>query len=46
MVYGGPVTSILHDDDIRSRLDRHDAVRWMAEAIDAHHRGELAAPPR
>src|SRR5262249_31218135 len=23
-----------------------DAVRWMGEAVDAHHRGELVAPPR
>lgn len=40
------VTSIFDDDDIRSRLDARDAVRWMGEAIDAHHRGDLVAPPR
>jgi ornithine cyclodeaminase len=40
------VTVILHDDDIRSRLDARDAVRWMGEAIDAGYRGDLVAPPR
>lgn len=37
---------VLDDDDIRTRLDAHDAVRWMGEAIDAHHRGDLLAPAR
>jgi ornithine cyclodeaminase len=37
---------VLDDDDIRSHLAARDAVRWMGEAIDAHHRGELVAPPR
>jgi ornithine cyclodeaminase len=37
---------ILHDDDIRDRLSAADAVRWMGEAIDASHRGELVAPAR
>lgn len=27
-------------------MDAASAVVWMAEAIDAHHRGELLAPPR
>jgi alanine dehydrogenase len=34
------------DDDIRSRLNARDAVQWMGEAIDNHHRGNLVAPPR
>lgn len=37
---------ILHDEDIRDRLSAADAVRWMGEAIDASHRGELVAPAR
>lgn len=37
---------ILSDDEVRSRLTATDAVRWMGEAIDAHHRGDLVAPPR
>jgi ornithine cyclodeaminase/alanine dehydrogenase-like protein (mu-crystallin family) len=40
------MVTVLNDDDIRSRLAAADAVRWMGEAIDAHHRGELVAPPR
>ena len=40
------MTVILYDDDIRSRLDARDAVRWMGEAIDANNRGDLVAPPR
>jgi len=40
------VTTILYDDDICSRLEARDAVRWMGEAIDAHYRGDLVAPPR
>lgn len=38
--------TILHDDDVRAGLSPGDAVRWMGEAIDAHHRGDLLAPPR
>ncbi|MHB8429714.1 MAG: ornithine cyclodeaminase family protein [Acidimicrobiales bacterium] len=38
--------TVLHDGDILHRLNAADAVRWMGEAIDAHHRGELVAPPR
>ncbi len=37
---------ILTDHDIRVRLDPASAVTWMGEVIDAHHRGELLAPPR
>jgi ornithine cyclodeaminase/alanine dehydrogenase-like protein (mu-crystallin family) len=37
---------ILHDGDIRDSLSAADAVRWMGEAIDATHRGELIAPAR
>lgn len=37
---------VLHDDDILSRLSAADAVSWMGDAVDAHHRGELVAPPR
>jgi ornithine cyclodeaminase len=40
------VVTILHDDDIVERLRPSDAVRWIGEAIDAHHRGELIAPAR
>jgi ornithine cyclodeaminase/alanine dehydrogenase-like protein (mu-crystallin family) len=40
------VTVILVDDEIRSRLNARDAVQWMGEAIDDHHRGNLVAPPR
>lgn len=40
------VLPILTDGDVRARLDPASAVAWMAEAIDAHHRGELLAPPR
>jgi ornithine cyclodeaminase/alanine dehydrogenase-like protein (mu-crystallin family) len=46
MVHHSQVSRIFDDDDIRSRLDARDAVRWMGEAIDAHHRGDLIAPPR
>jgi len=41
-----PVEAILHDQDVLEQLSAADAVRWMAEAVDAHHRGELVAPPR
>ena len=37
---------LLDDDDVRARLSATDAVRWMGEAVDAHHRGDLVAPPR
>lgn len=41
-----PVTVILRDEEVLERLRALDAVRWMGEAVDAHHRGELLAPPR
>lgn len=37
---------IFSDDEIRSLLDAKDAVQWMGEAIDDHHRGHLVAPSR
>lgn len=37
---------MMYDDDIRSRLDARDAVRWMGEAIDAGYCGDLVTPPR
>jgi ornithine cyclodeaminase len=37
---------IFYDDEIRLRLSAKDAVRWMGEAIDDHHCGNLVAPPR
>jgi len=40
------VTTIIDDVDVRARLRARDAVHWMGEAIDAHHRGEFVAPPR
>jgi len=40
------VTVIFSDDEIRSQLNPHDAIQWMGEAIDDHHRGNLVAPPR
>lgn len=46
MLHHSRVSRIFDDDDIRSRLDAADAVRWMGEAIDAHHRGDLVAPSR
>ncbi|MDA8332088.1 MAG: ornithine cyclodeaminase family protein [Candidatus Dormibacteraeota bacterium] len=38
--------TVLNDGDILQRLTATDAVRWMGEAVDAHQRGELVAPPR
>lgn len=40
------MATVLDDSDIQARLSATDAVRWMGEAIDAVHRGELVAPPR
>jgi alanine dehydrogenase len=37
---------LFDDDDIVDRLRAADAVGWMGEAVDAHHRGEMIAPPR
>jgi ornithine cyclodeaminase len=40
------VVTVLDDNDIIERLRPADAVRWIGDAIDAHHRGELIAPAR
>lgn len=40
------MVKILRDDDVVRLLQPADAVRWTKEAIDAHYRGELVAPPR
>ncbi|MGH8988994.1 MAG: ornithine cyclodeaminase family protein [Acidimicrobiales bacterium] len=40
------MTIVLDDEAIRTQLAAEDATRWMGEAIDAHHRGDLVAPPR
>ncbi len=40
------VEVILRDDELLACLSAADAVRWAAEAVDAHHRGELVAPAR
>jgi len=40
------VAVFFSDAEIRSALSAKDAVRWMGEAIDDHHRGDLVAPPR
>ena len=37
---------VLRDRDVLTWLTAADAVRWAGEAVDAHHRGELAAPAR
>jgi ornithine cyclodeaminase len=37
---------ILHDEELLCRLSAVEAVRWMGEAVDAHHRGQLVAPAR
>lgn len=37
---------VLGDEEVVRHLTCRDAVRWMGEAIDAHHRGDLIAPPR
>jgi ornithine cyclodeaminase/alanine dehydrogenase-like protein (mu-crystallin family) len=38
--------AVLHDEDVVELLSAADAVAWMGEAVDAHHRGELVAPPK
>jgi ornithine cyclodeaminase len=38
--------TILTDADVTTDLRADDAVRWMGEAVDAHYRGDLSAPPR
>jgi ornithine cyclodeaminase len=40
------MVTVLRDEDIVRLLRPADAVRWIGEAIDAHHRGELLGPPR
>ena len=40
------VTAVWRDAEIAERLSPAAAVRWIGEAVDAQHRGELAAPPR
>jgi ornithine cyclodeaminase/alanine dehydrogenase-like protein (mu-crystallin family) len=40
------VTVFVDDERIRTGLTARDAVQWLGEAIDAHHRGDLVAPPR
>jgi len=40
------VKLVLHDGDVLAWMTAADAVRWAGEAVDAHHRGELVAPPR
>jgi len=39
------MTAVFQDADIVGGLSAAAAVRWMGEAVDAHHRGELIAPP-
>jgi len=46
MLHDVMMTVLVDDATIQSRLSAPDAVRWMGEAIDAHYRGELIAPPR
>jgi ornithine cyclodeaminase len=40
------VELVLRDGDVLDGLTGADAVRWTAEAVDAHHRGQLVAPAR
>lgn len=35
------MTTVMTDEDIRTKLNATDAVRWLGEAIDAQHRGDL-----
>jgi ornithine cyclodeaminase/alanine dehydrogenase-like protein (mu-crystallin family) len=37
---------LIDDETVRTGLDASDAVRWMGEAVDAHHAGRLLAPAR
>jgi ornithine cyclodeaminase len=37
---------LVRDEDLLERLSAADAVRWIGEAVDSHHRGQLIAPPR
>jgi ornithine cyclodeaminase/alanine dehydrogenase-like protein (mu-crystallin family) len=45
-LHTGVMAVIFSDAQIRTRLSAEDAVRWMGEAIDEHHRGNLVAPAR
>lgn len=40
------MVTVLDDAAIVRYLSASHAVRWMGEAVDAHHRGQLVAPPR
>lgn len=40
------MVTVLTDADVVEHLTAAQAVRWMGEAVDAHHRGALVAPPR
>jgi ornithine cyclodeaminase len=40
------VAAVWYDTEIAERLTPVAAVRWIGEAVDAHHRGDLTAPPR
>lgn len=40
------MTTVLGDADVARLLSAADAVRWMGEAVDAHHRGDRVAPQR
>ena len=46
MSHDAVVAAVWYDAEITERLTPAAAVRWIGEAIDAHHRGELTAPPR
>ncbi|MGC1237696.1 MAG: hypothetical protein WA860_02790 [Acidimicrobiales bacterium] len=37
---------VLFNEDVQAQLDAPTTVQWISEAVDAHHRGELVAPPR
>ena len=46
MSHDAVVAAVWYDAEITERLTPAAAVRWIGEAVDAHHRGELTAPPR
>lgn len=37
---------LIDDEVVSAGVSAAEAVRWMGEAVDAHHRGALLAPPR
>ena len=37
---------LVNDHYIRAQLSAADAVAWMREAVELHHRGALSSPPR